>query len=134
MKTPPEILDKLILLIVSGVGESDLLKAAVEKLSLSPAQAARSLKSARRKITIAADFNRDAEVGTAYLRLNDLYTRCLKIQDTRTALAAQRELNKLLNLYEQPAAMEAAGAVAYVSKSVPAEELLAVIRGRDLPG
>ncbi len=35
----------------------------------------------------------------AVTRINELYQRAVAVQDTKTALAAQRELNKLLDLY-----------------------------------
>ncbi len=41
--------------------------------------------------------------------LNDLYRRALAIQDTKTALAAQKELNKLLELYRLAGASAADG-------------------------
>jgi len=39
-----------------------------------------------------------SERGKAIIRLNDLYYRSYKVQDFKTSLAAQRELNKLLSL------------------------------------
>ena len=41
------------------------------------------------------------EAGKALLRLDDLYERSLRVQDTKTALAAERERVKLLGLYEK---------------------------------
>jgi hypothetical protein len=63
------------------------------------ADAKAAIIDARRRITIAADYNRTEEIGTAYIRLHDLYKRSLNVQDVKTALAAQKELNKLLDLY-----------------------------------
>lgn len=42
----------------------------------------------------------DEERGKAYARLNLIYLNSIKIQDYKTALAAQKELNKFLALYD----------------------------------
>lgn len=47
-----------------------------------------------------ADFNPEIEKGKAVARLNLLLLNSLKIQDYKTALSVQKELSKLLNLYE----------------------------------
>jgi hypothetical protein len=46
-----------------------------------------------------ADFNPDVEIGRAYSRLNLIFLNGLKVQDFKTAISAQKELNKLLGLY-----------------------------------
>lgn len=48
---------------------------------------------------VLADFNPETERGKAYARLNLIFLNSLKIQDYKTALATQKELNKLLDLY-----------------------------------
>lgn len=95
-----DTLDKITLMLVSGVCAEDI-EAAAEKLGLTTKQVRTQIKKARESITLAASFNRVEEIGTAYLRLNDLYTRSLKAQDPKTALASQKELNRLLRLYDQ---------------------------------
>lgn len=96
---PSEHLNKIVLLIVSGVSHADILKHG-EKMNLTQAQAEAMIAEAKTVITIAADYNRDEEVGTARIRLNDLYTRSLSVQDTKTALACLKELALLLHLYK----------------------------------
>ncbi len=44
-------------------------------------------------------YARDEQLGKAVRRLDDLYAKSIAAQDTRTALQAQRELNRLLSLY-----------------------------------
>ena len=46
----------------------------------------------------AAAVDVEAEFGRAIVRLNELYTDAKKVQDTRTALSVQKEINKLLSL------------------------------------
>jgi hypothetical protein len=67
------------------------------------AAAASAIAEARLRILIAARWQRDEQLGTALVRLNDIYRRALSAQDAKTALAVQKELNRLLDLY-RPAA------------------------------
>jgi hypothetical protein len=99
-----ELVDKLVLMLVSGVTVEAVEHAAVTKLNVDAAKAKRLVKRAQTAITRAAEYAHDEELGTSYLRLNDLYTRAIKASDVKTALAAQRELNRLLDLYEGSAA------------------------------
>jgi len=100
--TDPAILDKVIKMLISGISEEATRHTCVENLGLNHAQAAEAVVEARQRITIAADYNRDQELGTAIARLRDLYTRSISVQDVKTALAAQKELNRLLKLYDVP--------------------------------
>jgi len=70
-------------------------------MSVPPEQAEAVVKEARRRLTVAADFDRDEEIGKAVLRLEDLFRTSLLAKDTRTALQAQRELSRLLRLYDR---------------------------------
>ncbi len=49
-----------------------------------------------------AEFHRARELGKAIARLNELFQRCMKVQDYQRALAVQREINTLLGLYAPP--------------------------------
>jgi len=99
---PPEAQEKIHLLLLSGLREQQILDTAVSKLKLTPKQAAEALRRARRALTLAADYHRDEQLGLAIDRLNECYARARAIADTKTALQAQRELNRLLRLYDQP--------------------------------
>lgn len=92
----------MILLLVSGIAPADLRSACTEKLGVDADDVDAVIAEARQRITVAADYDRDEEVGKAVTRLNDLYARALRSQDVRTSLAAQRELNRLLGLYQPP--------------------------------
>lgn len=92
-------IDKVLLLMVSGLSHSDLTAACIGKLEVPPEEVAGVIAQARRKLTLAADYNRDEQIGTAVTRLNDIYARAIRAQDIRTGLVAQKELNKLLDLY-----------------------------------
>ena len=95
---PPDVIDKLVPLLVSNLTTGQI-NAAAEKLGLLSQDLPSALALVKRRITIAADYDRDQQVGTAFVRLNDIYRRSLTVQDVKTALAAQKELNKLLSLY-----------------------------------
>jgi len=94
--------DKVILLLVSGMSERDIADAATGKLGIAHADVPAILAEARRRITLAADYHRDEQIGTAITRLNDVYGRSIRDADNKTALQAQRELNRLLDLTPTP--------------------------------
>ncbi|MFW6125106.1 MAG: hypothetical protein ACOC46_03065 [Pirellulales bacterium] len=102
-------IDKVAVMLISGVNRPDAREAAQQKLGLTEQQADRALQAAQKKITLAADFNRVEEIGQAYMRLNHIYARALRAQDCKTALSAQRELHNLMSLYDgqRPAGAEA---------------------------
>lgn len=97
-----ELIDRAILMIVSGLTVENTASTLVTKLGLTPAKAEAIAKKAEKRIVLAANYDRTRELGTAIARLNDLYRRAVAIQDTKTALQIQREINKLLDLYDRP--------------------------------
>jgi hypothetical protein len=99
---PQEVLDKIVLLLVSGLARS-AIDEAVGKLGLSGDAASSAIAEARMRIAIAARWDRNDQLGTALVRLNDIYRRSLASQDAKTALAVQKELNRLLDLYRAAA-------------------------------
>jgi hypothetical protein len=48
--------------------------------------------------TAAAEIDTDTELGKAVARLSHLYMQTLKVQDHKTALSIQKEINKVLTL------------------------------------
>lgn len=56
----------------------------------------------RAKIFVSkhAEIEREYELGMAVSRLNDLYQKCYRIQDFKTCLAIQKELQTLLGLHD----------------------------------
>lgn len=91
-------LDQAVLLLVSGLTREAAEEAAITRGGLTTRKARAIVKKAHERITLAADYSRRAETGRAVMRLNDIYARSVKNGDTRTALSAQRELNRLLGL------------------------------------
>jgi hypothetical protein len=90
--------DRVLLLLINGMSvhaaESFCLQQGAD-----PAAAREIVADARQRITVAADYTRDEQLGRAIMRLDDLYAKAIAEKDTRTALQALRELNRLLSLY-----------------------------------
>jgi hypothetical protein len=101
-------MDRVIIWMVSGLAGADLETACVAKLDVDPAQVKAVIAEARKRLTLAAEYNRDELLGTALTRLNDLYSRCIRAgadgsgPNLAKALDVQRELNRLTGLYRQP--------------------------------
>lgn len=120
-------IDKLILLIVGGMGEADLRTACTANFGLDPADVDQAIETAKQKLTKAASYDRDEALGKAITRVEDIYTRAIRAKDIRTALTAQRELNKLLALYaEEGTAASDADAPQAAPSTADAEELAAI--------
>ena len=124
-------IDKVLLLMVSGLSPAELTAACIGKLEVAPEETAAVIAQARRKLTLAADYNRDEQIGTAVTRLNDIYARAIRAQDIKTGLVAQKELNKLLDLYRMT--QEHAGDIADGDDGTPQQIELDAIRGHLLP-
>lgn len=89
---------RLVLLLVAGVAPDQAARAGREQFGLTPAGAREAVKEARRRLQLAAEYNRDEALGTAIQRLNTLYAAAVQEKDTRSAIAAQKEINRLLDL------------------------------------
>jgi len=107
---PPEVLDKVVLLLTRGMPQATVeatctrpvhpgMPGQPRGLGIAPALLAAVLAEAKLRILGAARWDRTEQAGMSITRLNDLYSRCLVEADTATALATQREINKLLGLY-----------------------------------
>ena len=95
---PHTIRDRIVLLLVNGMSAEAADAFAIQS-GADPETAKQIVADARKRITVAADYTRDEQIGRAVMRLDDLYAKSIAGQDTRTALQAQRELNRLLDLY-----------------------------------
>ena len=100
-------IDSIILWMISGLGGEDLENACVSKLDVDPSNVKKIIAEARKRLTLAAEYNRDEMLGTALTRLNDLYGRCIRVvgesgPNMAKALDVQKEINRLVGLYGQP--------------------------------
>ena len=101
-------IDRVVLWMVSGLTDADLETACTAKLDIDPSQVKAVIAEARKRLTLAAEYNRDELLGTALTRLNDLYARCIRAgaegsgPNLAKALDVQREINRLTGLYRPP--------------------------------
>ena len=99
--------DQVLLFLVAGTRADAVETYCVGPGKQTPEQAKIIIAEARKRLTIAATFNRDEQFGKAISRLEDLYSKSITAADIRSALQAQRELNRLLNLYSDNRTTEA---------------------------
>jgi hypothetical protein len=104
--TPQVLKDRIVLLLISGMSVESAEGFCLQQ-GQTPESARQIVADARKRITVAADYTRDEQLGKAVMRLEDLYAKSMAGQDIRTALQAQRELNRLLSLYADTRQAEA---------------------------
>ncbi len=106
--TSSAVADEIVTQLCNGLSAAQLARLAeAGKCSYSPEEFRAQLPAARRKLTLAAQYDRDEELGRAISRLEELYRRAMTrvaiepgmlLPDLRAALLAQKELNRLLGL------------------------------------
>ena len=89
---------QLVLLMVAGHQADAIRTQAAASFDLTPDQLAEAITEARRRLQLAAEYNRDEALGTAIKRLNSCYAQAAKDGDIKTAVVAQRELNRLMDI------------------------------------
>lgn len=83
-------------LLISGAKRADILQYATKKAwGVEDRQVDNYIARAKEEITRLARIDRDYALGAARARLNLLFYRALNIQDFKTALAVQKEINAL---------------------------------------
>ena len=87
-------------LLVLGTSRAQIIQYAANKeWNVSSRQIDNYIKQANDHFTTEAQSHREAELGKARRRLEDLYQKTMKVQDYQRALAVQREINALFGLY-----------------------------------
>lgn len=125
----PSVIDKIVLLRISGMVHSDLVDTCRTKMNLSDDVMEQAIAEANLRISQAAAFSRQEQIGTALQRLNDLYSRAYRASDIKTCAMIQKELNKLYRLYETPVEAPTGDD----SDDAENAETIAVIRSHLLP-
>jgi len=101
-----DVADKIIADLVNAV-PVDKIRTKAIKLGVNPKRWGMVLAECRRKISLAANYNRDEKLALSISRLEYQYAQAVALKDGKLGIQAQRELNKLLGLYHaQPAAAE----------------------------
>ena len=96
----PAVIDKIVRLLCNIQDRGSIVAACLNKLAIPADQVDAAIDEAKDKLTRAANYHRDHELGRALTRLNECYQRAVTVQDTKTAISAQREINHLLGLYD----------------------------------
>jgi len=130
MTTGQEARNQVVMLLTNGISMDAAESMLMQKHGMSLEQARECVTDARQRITIAADFSRDEQIGKAVMRFEDLYTKSIAAKDTRTALQAQRELNRLLGLYSRG---DEGGGTEATTEAQEAVKKLELIAGYLLP-
>ena len=99
--TDENLIDKVVLLMVSGLSKRELRDTCELKLDVRPDDVKDLIQKAELRIIETANFDKDKELGTAINRLNDIYRKAIMVRDIKTALQAQREIDKLQDLYRE---------------------------------
>lgn len=92
------VADQALKMAIAGADPETIRKKLADQGS--PEQVSKALSHCLQFFRDAANFNPMEERGKAYARLNLLFLSSMKLQDYKTALAAQKEINKLINLYD----------------------------------
>ena len=105
----PAALDAVIALFVKGFRPERIaeLLAADKSATIAAAAVTAYIDEARRLVTLAADYDRDEELGRAIRRFHEIYADASTAKEHRCRIDAQKELCRLMRLYDDP---EAAGA------------------------
>ncbi len=91
--------DQIIILLCNGFTDSQILES-LKQQNVSPDKSKDLLEQAKRSIAIASDYDQSEQIGKAITRINEIFKLAQATKDIKTALQAQRELNKLLGLYK----------------------------------
>lgn len=116
----------IVALMAGGMAGDELRQAAA---SLDAGDVDKLIAEARARLTLAATYNRDEELGLAIQRCDDVYRRAHKAGDLKTALAAQKEKAKLQHLYNARPDAPAGGAPG----ETDADRELAAVAGHLFP-
>jgi len=104
-------IERVLLWMISGMAPASLENAIISKLRVDPTHVKGLISEARKRLTLAAEYNRDEMLGTALSRLNDLYARCFLGDGVNLAKAldVQKEINRLAGLYRGPGTTQSDG-------------------------
>lgn len=85
-------------LVLAGLAKAQVRAFLVAELNLRPGRGELDelIEQAKADIAAQADEYREIATETTIVRLNDLYTRALKVQDLKTALDVQRAIVQFL--------------------------------------
>lgn len=92
--------DAVLSALLDGAAFSEICRKASEEWGVSERQICRYLQSANKIIEKSAKYRREEQIGLAVRRFTRIFSRAMKAQDYKTAIAAQREICTLFGLYK----------------------------------
>lgn len=95
---PPDPAAAAAGLILSGLTPTEILAGWDARPDLAPDDPVAAIEDARDRIRAAADVDAEREIGEAVAGLREIVRAAVAGGDARTALAARKELNRLLDL------------------------------------
>lgn len=91
-------LNTIYKMLLIGADRADIIQYCAENYEIGDRAADNLIEKANALYTEVGLAVREAEFGKALMRLNNLYSRSLKVQDYKTCLSVQREISNLLGL------------------------------------
>jgi hypothetical protein len=88
-------------LIIAGANTAQIVAFCVDKYKVNSRTTDRYIQKARKKLAELAIPERKEELNTALLRYRSLYSKCMTIQDYKTAASIQDRICKLLGLWDE---------------------------------
>ncbi len=98
VKPDEATVDTVVRLLCNLQDRASIVRACLVQLKISPDDVDALIEAATEKLARAAQYHRDHELGRAIIRLNECYRRAVADKDNKAAIAAQRELIRLLGL------------------------------------
>lgn len=88
----------ILTLMTKGARTADIIRFCRDSWKISDRQSATYIAKAKDHLRESARVDRDAQIGLALARYNDLFREMVRLQDYKGALHAQREICTLLGL------------------------------------
>jgi hypothetical protein len=92
-------INKVFDMLAMGAGRGEIVRFVTNEYDVGPRTADNYIAKANELFQKQSYYDRQEELGRALYRLNLVFSKAMKIQDYKTALAAQKELNTLLGLH-----------------------------------
>lgn len=87
-------------LLVAGASRASIVLYGSQNWKVSDRQITDYIARAKETLIEQVDKDKESNLSMALTRMNDIYQQCMSAKNYKGAIAAQREINKLLGLYE----------------------------------
>lgn len=117
-----ERVNLVMTMITNGAKHSEIVQYGARTWNVKARQVGKYVTYARQAFAGAAEIDRAEQRGIAAARYNHLFREMVRLQDFKGAVAAQRELCKLLGL-DEPTQLDIAGRLDFAQACATADEL-----------